>query len=275
MPPSRYWVEIHHGGSCVGAGFFIMQRYVLTARECLRGVEADDTVQLHCADGLVVEGRIHGPQPQVDLALIELTKPRDAPVDLPTADVAVLEDYWLNPYRPGGGASFLTGYVDRADVLYPGRDGAPLKALQLRCDHGGGPYAGYAGSPVERVVGDRALIGVFLGQGARPPEVDGATDVLFAATMKAVAEHFDCFDVGHLMKVLTSEDGLDADSADTPSPVPERAPWQDQLDEATARAQWLEERVERGLLQAEPVKIMMLQLAKQVAGSGGASREVR
>ena len=279
MSSSEYWVNICQHGTRLGAGFFIMPRYVLTARHCLGEIQEDDTVELYCADGEPVDGRLYRRLIDADLALIETIKPRDAPLDLPRARPPSPREHWTNPYRPTNSEPFLHGIIAHPAVGFLCADGASVEALQLSCEQRLGSYAGYSGSPIEREDAEgTVLLGILLEQYPDRESPERATDVLFAATIKDALSRFDCFSVSHLLDVLDPP-SLPIGSA-VPAPAPASGPGgyvdtgaanepstgkrQLSLGDASALVDKFEEWVDRGLLDLGSLQELTLRIAKSV-----------
>ncbi|GAA2064653.1 hypothetical protein GCM10009839_90250 [Catenulispora yoronensis] len=285
---SQYWVDIHQGGTPLGAGFFITARYVLTARHCLRRIRRDDdTLDLHCADGEVVAARLYQSGADADLALIETTKPKDWSIALPRPDLPRARDGWTDPYRPTASDPYLKGLIEHAPVPYLCADGTTVQALQLGCDQALGDYSGYSGSPVERLVehseehcdsDDARLLGILLEQHLDRENPDRASGVLFAATIGEVLERFDYFGLAHFERIL----GLRLTPADPPpfasepSSVveppsvvePARSSLRAKIAEASALVDGLEDWVSRGLLDPDEVRVMASRIANSIVDAG-------
>jgi hypothetical protein len=205
-----YWVEILQQEKKLGAGFAVTRHYVLTALHCLSGLDPhDEQLELSFASGEVVPGRIYESAPEADLALIDILKPRDRKFGLPETDRARQGDRWFAPYRPRSDEPHLDGDVVNGAAAYRCETGHEIEAIQLSCAQGIGNYSGYSGGPVERYRENRnrSLIGLLLEQ-YPDRRADRASGVLFAATVAEAGRRFHNFGVGHLMGILTAEDGL-------------------------------------------------------------------
>ena len=211
MGTASYWVEICQKEKRLGAGFVLTRHYVLTALHCLQGIDPDnEDLELSFAGGEVIPGRIYECAPGADLALIDILKPRDKTFILPDADRARHGDAWFAPYRPHSGEPHLAGNVVSGATAYACESGHEIEALQLNCCSPGiKNYSGYSGGPVERHEGngDPSLVGVLLEQHLDRPDGGSASGLLFAATIAEAVRRFDCLGMGHLIKVLTAEDG--------------------------------------------------------------------
>jgi hypothetical protein len=203
MSHRGYWVDISQRGTRLGAGFLLTRHFVVTADHCLRGAVADDPLDLSFADSELVPGRIHQQSPESDLALIAVLKSRSGPI-VPKGDRSGPGEEWRVPYRPSIADPYLSGSVLDAPVAYQCEGGDTVEALQLGCSAHLGDYSGYSGGPVERSgsVGDAALLGILVEQYPDRRDPQRNSDVLFATTVAEALRRFDCFDVGHLLKVL-------------------------------------------------------------------------
>lgn len=270
MAGSRTWVEISQHGSPLGAGFFIMPHLVLTARHCLAGVLEDDTVDLHCADGELLTGKLYQPAPDVDLALIEITKPRTTPIELLRTLPPRPREAWANPYRPAENFPYLTGVVVEPSVPYVCADGASVTAIQLTCDETPGDYSGYSGSPIERGDDeDPALLGILLEQYPDRVTPQRATNVLFAVTMDDALRRFECFAVGHLLGVLHPQTDQHAAVAQVAAkPKSAKSAVRTMVDDASAIVDLLKQWADDGILDQAYVNKSTLRIAKSVVESG-------
>jgi hypothetical protein len=186
-----------------------------------------DEVEISFATGSIVPGRVHRRSAEADLALIDIPK-SDNLLTAPDVDVAGVGEVWHNPYRPSLNHAFLSGNVAAAPVPYQCEGGGAVEAIQLGCLQPLGDYAGYSGSPIERRGSgeDRALLGVLLEQYPEQYPDDQlpkrASTVLFAATIAEVFRRFDCFEVGHLLKLLIpSSSGVPKQSSPSTLPAQE------------------------------------------------------
>ncbi|NUR63291.1 MAG: trypsin-like peptidase domain-containing protein [Catenulispora sp.] len=264
---SQYWVDIHQGGTRLGAGFFITARYVLTARHCLRRIRHDDdTLDLHCADGEVVAARVYRFPVDADLALIETIKPKDGPIALPRPDLPQARDSWADPYRPSQSDPYLKGLVEEAPVSYLCADGTSVQALQLGCEQALGDYSGYSGSPVERAddEDEGSLLGILLEQYLDRENPDRATGVLFAATIGEVLERFDYFGLSHFERIL----GVRLGAVELPRQAPDPSPLRSKIDKASALMDSLEDWSARGLLDPDEMRVMASRIALSIVDSG-------
>jgi len=204
-----YWVSISWQGKRLGAGFLLTRHHVLTASHCLRGLRADDEdLELSFANGKVILGRVGERSARADLALIDILEPRENTIILPMADRASRGDAWSAPYRPDTSDPYLSGNVLSGAMAYRCEAGDEIEALQLSCSQHLGDYSGYSGGPVERydTAGESALLGVLLEQYPDRQAAERASDVLFAATIAEALRCFDHLGVGHLMKVMPTDD---------------------------------------------------------------------
>ena len=266
MSGSRYWVDILQRGVPLGAGFFVTKRYVLTARHCLRRIDPeDDFVDLRCADGIVVQGRLYyQPHGEVDMALIEVGKPPDVP--LPSPDVSTHGDPWNSPYRPTDGDPLLSGVVDDPALAYRCADRSTVEALQLMCDQPLDNYEGYSGSPVERADSDfPALIGILLEQNRDRLDGRRATGVLFAATIRDALNRFDCFANAHLLRILAPDVDLPAvaPAPTVAAPGPGQS-MEEMVAAASAFADRMANWVEADLMRPEDARVLMLRVATDI-----------
>lgn len=276
-----FWVEIWHKDSRLGAGFFVTRRYVLTARHCvLRAIQdGDPLVEVRCAGAVdaPIQARLYQQQIDADMALVEIIERPDVPVALPSADMCRTDERWRNPYRPLDSDPFLSGTVQAGPVAYRCAEGGAVSALQLQCDQALGDYSGYSGSPVQRVdEQDTTVLGILIEQYLDRHDGQRATDVLFAATMKDALGRFDCFDVGHLWKVLSvPETGEPADTSSAPSAAAQvsashtpRSAVQDMVADATALAELAQGLVASQLLDPDSAKTQLRRIFNRIADGG-------
>jgi hypothetical protein len=211
-----YWVSISSQGRLLGAGFLLTRHHALTAFHCLRSIRDDDEdLELSFASGEVILGRVCERSAGADLALIDILKPRESTLILPIADRAARGDAWSTPYRPDTNDPYLSGDVLSGAMTYRCEAGDEIEALQLTCSQHLSDYSGYSGGPVERYItaGRSALLGVLLEQYPDRREADRASDVLFGATIAEALRRFDRLGVGHLMKVMSTDDVTPQESA--------------------------------------------------------------
>jgi hypothetical protein len=276
-----FWVEIWHKDSRLGAGFFVTRRYVLTARHCVLRViqSADPMVEVRCAGAVdaPIPARLYQQQVDADMALVEIIERPAVPVALPSADLCRTDDLWRNPYRPLDSDPFLSGTVQAGPVPYRCAEGGMVSALQLQCDQALGDYSGYSGSPVQRVDGqDAAVLGILTEQYLDRHDGQRATDVLFAATMKDALSRFDCFDVGHLWKVLSVPDtggpvnspAMTSAASGIPVPHTPRSAVQDMVADATALAELAQGLVSSELLDPDNAKTQLRRIFNRIADDG-------
>lgn len=272
----EYWVELSQAGVRLGAGFLLTRCHVLTALHCLQRVTpGNDEVDISFASGETLPGRIYRRSPEADLALIDVPKPGSGPM-LPLPDHANTGEAWRSPYRPSSSHAFLSGDVAGAPVAYQCEGGDIIEALQLGCSQPLGDYAGYSGSPIERnATGDtRALLGVLLEQYPEQHSSDQAdkraSTVLFAATIMEVFRRFDCFDVSHLLKVLTSpsSDQPEGSKGENRAKQRQDVAVESQIGTASAILEALHEWQKRGLLDEAHVIQLKLRVAKDLIKGG-------
>lgn len=248
MNPTDYWVEVRlTDGGVLGAGFYVTRRYVMTADHCLQSLrESESDVVLVHADGTETPGQVCERRVDVDLALIRLVG--KSLVRPPTAQVCAKGDRWRTPNRPTPADPHLHGDVDEPSVKYDCEGGAQLEALQLRTDVTLGSYKGYSGSAVERMGAEPALAGVLQEQyGNRHDRGLGATNVLFAVTMREALEAFDDY-FDHCGSATV---------APPPSPPKE-------LDHLTSTLEHAADWLARGLLGPSEVSMIRLEVARSV-----------
>ena len=277
MADSRYFVEISRQGSVLGAGFFVMPHLVLTARHCVKGVLDDDIIDLHCADGEELTGRLDQLALDADLALIEITKPRTSPIELLRALPPRRREAWTNPYRPAADFPYLGGVITHPKVSYACADGATVEAIQLACEEEPGDYSGYSGSPIERLdEKEPALLGILLEQYLDRVTPERATNVLFAATMNDALRRFERFNVDHLLGVLHPQAEVSQPAgrpvpqprADAAQKRPARGAVREKLDEASALVDLFKQWADEGVLDPSYVNEATLRIAKSVVESG-------
>ena len=226
MADAECWVELSCRGSRLGAGLLLTNHFAVTAFHCIRGIEgADERLDVSFSTGEVVPGRVYESSPEADLALVDILRPRESPIVLPSADRADKGDLWSAPYRPSTSDPYLSGEVLSQAIKYRLETGHDVEALQLECSQHLGDYAGYSGGPVQRSVTgkDLVVLGVMLEQYPDRQAGDRASNVLFAATIAEVLRRFGAFNVGHLLKVLTGAEAPPAErpgAADTGTAVP-------------------------------------------------------
>jgi hypothetical protein len=210
MSEASYWVNISRNGARLGAGFHLTGCYVLTAYHCLGdAVTEGEDVEIELEGGEVLPGRVLRRSPAADLALIDIPKSGIGPI-IPRADRASVGEAWRNPYRPSLRHLELSGTVQAVPIAYQCEGGDSVEAIQLGCVQDVRNYAGYSGSPIEGSGrdGESKLFGVLIEQ--YPQHYSGsaptgpASMVLFAATISEVFRRFDCFDLGHLIGLLSS-----------------------------------------------------------------------
>lgn len=270
----RYVVEIFQDDARMGAGFFVMPQYVLTARHCLPANARDDDAFTVRGPGEVpLPGLLRLPSGDADLALIEIVRLPDVPVQLLTADKSRHGDQWASPYRPGEDDPLLSGMVSEPLVPFLGANQWSFEAMQLKCHQVLGDYSGYSGSPVERSdAGDPTLLGILLEQYPDRQDHLRNTDVLFAATIKDALGRFERLAVGHLLRVLMDEpDGQVRPSSAqvqrgtqlAASVVPSLAK---EVEGLEAYSDWLQKQVEAGYLDMGQARELTHRVARKVAG---------
>ena len=282
-----YWIEISQHGTRLGAGFQLTRRYAVTASHCLRGLTSDELLELSFAGGEVGPGRIHERSPESDLALIDIVKPRESSVVLPSADRACRGDSWAAPYRPGPSDPYLSGEVLNGGMSYRCEAGNLIEALQLGCSERLGDYSGYSGGPVERPAeaGDPVVLGVLLEQYPDRECPSRSSDVLFAATVAEILRRFDSFNVGHLLKVLTADSKpSQGDRPDIPATTDALDPLmtsdesslslvgrslQSRLAETSSLLDALHEWGKSGVLDPMDVSMLKMQVVRRIIDSDG------
>jgi Trypsin-like peptidase domain len=265
-----YWVSISRDDTRLGAGFMLTGCYVLTAHHCLGDdVPGAEDVKVEFEGGQVLAGRVLRRSPRADLALIDVPELGYGPI-IPRATPASTGEAWRNPYRPSLSDALLSGTIEAVPVTFQCVGGDVVEALQLGCVQDLGDYAGYSGSPIEGggPDGDSRLFGVLIEQyPQRSPDHAGpgpASMVLFAVTLAEVFRRFDCFDVGHLMRLLPSSARADApevrEEIDRPAAL---ADTRSRIAVANAEIEALDSWQQRGLLNEQDVTALKLKVIKR------------
>jgi hypothetical protein len=288
MSEAGYWVNIRRGGTPLGAGFMLVDCYVLTAYHCLGravlGAE-DADVEIELDDGEVLPGRVHRVCPSADLALIDVPQAQGRR-DIPHASRARTGEEWRNPYRPDQREAFLSGIIDVIPVKYRCEGGDAVEAMQLNCTQDLGDYSGYSGSPIEGSGpgGISNLFGILIeqyperfspGKGPRP-----ASKVLFAVTLSEVFDRFDCFHVSHLIDLLSSSSrgdtaGLRKDEGQSPAADWPRNDVQSNIAIVDATVVALDGLQKRGLVEEQHITALKLQVIRRYLLGGDVGESPR
>lgn len=222
MGRDEYWVAISQDGELLGGGFFFTASLVITTTSCLTGLRVRDTVDLHTAQGLPLEGMVYTVAEDVGLALVSIRPDPQAYTPAPQAGTAVKGDEWHAPFRPGPATVALGGTVD--EVAHDRRqgDGRPLCVIELATEREAENYRAYAGGPVERRsdAHDPAVIGILLDPEFTRLLDAGAEDTLAAGALTTAFEVFEELKAEFLLG--TMRHGLTAPVPGTvPTPVGE------------------------------------------------------
>ncbi|MGB0072325.1 MAG: hypothetical protein WBP71_05195 [Terracidiphilus sp.] len=194
--------------------------------------------------------------------MIDILKPRDRPVIIPSADLARNGEEWRCPYRPSLSDPNIGGDVREASMKYRIVAGDEVEALQLDCSQTLGNYYGYSGGPVERNRDEnRAILGAVLEQYPDRQEPERASGVLFATTIREVLRRFDSLGVSHLINVLCQSPG----SVEVPGPGrPSNRTLESRISNANALLEAIREWGRRGLLDPTQVSDCSLRVVEDL-----------